>query len=112
MTRLSKPSPPSTKIVNDGSGGRLVDDTEDLETGNGTSILGGLTLSVVEVRGNGDDGAGDFLSKVSLSGLLDLGQNNAETSSGVKFLLSPHCLVETAGFPFFKTILNGLQETN
>ena len=31
------------------SGGRLVDNTEDRKTGNSTGILGGLTLSVVEV---------------------------------------------------------------
>jgi hypothetical protein len=37
------------KTVGDGGGGRLVDDTEDLETGDGSGILGGLALSVVEV---------------------------------------------------------------
>jgi len=37
------------ETVGDGGGGRLVDDTEDLETGDGSGILGGLTLSVVEV---------------------------------------------------------------
>ena len=34
------------KTVGDGGGGRLVDDTEDVQTGDGTSILGGLTLKV------------------------------------------------------------------
>jgi hypothetical protein len=37
------------KTVGDSGGGRLVDDTEDLETGDGSGILGGLALSVVEV---------------------------------------------------------------
>jgi len=37
------------ETVGDGGGGRLVDDTEDLETGDGSGILGGLALSVVEV---------------------------------------------------------------
>lgn len=37
------------ETVGDGGSGRFVDDTENLETGDGTGILGGLTLSVVEV---------------------------------------------------------------
>lgn len=37
------------KTVGDGGGGRFVDDTEDGETGDGSGVLGGLTLSVVEV---------------------------------------------------------------
>ena len=40
------------KTVGDGSSGGLVDDTEDLEAGNGTRVLGGKTLRVVEVGGN------------------------------------------------------------
>lgn len=43
------------KTVGDGSGSRLVDDTEDVEAGNETSVLGSLTLRVVEVCGNSDD---------------------------------------------------------
>lgn len=37
------------ETVGDGGSGGFVDDTEDLETGDGTGILGGLTLSVIEV---------------------------------------------------------------
>ena len=42
--------------VGNGSSGGLVDDTLHLHTGNGTGILGGLTLSIVEVGGDGNDG--------------------------------------------------------
>ena len=37
------------KAVSDGSGGRLVDDTEDVEPGDDAGILGRLALGVVEV---------------------------------------------------------------
>jgi hypothetical protein len=37
------------KTVGDGNSGRLVDDTEDLETSDGSGILGSLALGIVEV---------------------------------------------------------------
>ena len=44
------------ETVGNRSGSRLVDDSEHLETGDRTRVLGRLTLSVVEVGGDGDDG--------------------------------------------------------
>jgi len=38
--------------VGDGSGGRFVDDSHDDETSDNTSILGSLTLGIVEVLKN------------------------------------------------------------
>jgi len=60
------------KTVRDSGGSGLVDNTEDVETGNDTSILGGLALVIVEVGGDGNDGVGNLLSEVGLSGLLHL----------------------------------------
>ena len=40
------------KTVGDGSSGGLVDDTENLETSDGTGVLGSETLGVVEVGGD------------------------------------------------------------
>jgi hypothetical protein len=37
------------ETVSDGSSRWFIDDAEDLKTGNNTSILGGLALSVIEV---------------------------------------------------------------
>ena len=54
------------------SGGGLVDDTDDLETCDCSSILGCLPLVVVEVCGDGDDRLVDSLCKVCLCILLDL----------------------------------------
>jgi hypothetical protein len=60
------------ETVGDSGGGGLVDDTENVETGNGTSILSGLTLVVVEVGGDGDDGLLDLHAELGLSNLLHL----------------------------------------
>ncbi|GBE60908.1 NAD-specific glutamate dehydrogenase [Babesia ovata] len=64
------------KTVGNGGGGGLVDDTHDVETGDGTSVLGGLTLGVVEVGGHGDDGVLDGLAEVELSNLLHLDEDH------------------------------------
>ena len=61
-----------TETVGDGGSGGLVDDTEDVEAGNGTSILGSLTLVVVEVGGDSDDGLLNLLAELGLSDLLHL----------------------------------------
>ena len=44
-------------------GGRLVDDTLDFETSDFASVFSGLTLGIVEVGRNGDDGFGDWLAE-------------------------------------------------
>lgn len=61
-----------SKTVGDGSRSRLVDDTEDIETCNGTCVLCGLTLVVVEISRDSDDGLGDLLAKFNLGNLLHL----------------------------------------
>jgi len=64
------------ETVGEGSGGRLVDDTENVETGNNSGILGSLTLVVVEVGWNGDDSVGNLLAQVGLGDFLHLAQNH------------------------------------
>ena len=67
LVRLS-----GTETVGDSGGGGLVDDTENVEASNGTGVLGSLTLVVVEVGGDGDDGLLDLLAELGLSDLLHL----------------------------------------
>lgn len=45
----------AVKTVGESSSSGLVDDAENVESGDGSSILSGLTLRVVEVSRDGDD---------------------------------------------------------
>ena len=54
------------KPVSERRRSRLVDDTQDIKACNATGIFRGLTLGVVEICGNGDNGIGDVLTKETL----------------------------------------------
>jgi hypothetical protein len=53
------------ETVGDGCSGGFVNNTEDVETGNQSGILGSLTLRVVEVCRDGDDSVVDGTTEVS-----------------------------------------------
>ena len=75
------------QTVRDGSRGGLVDDTEHVESANGSSVLSGLTLGVVEISGDGDNGIVHRGTEVCLSGLLHLRQDHRGDLFGVESLL-------------------------
>src|SRR5699024_212971 len=54
--------------------GWLVNNTQNVQTCNLASFLGGLTLSVFEVSRNSNNRVGDVLTRVSLSVALELHQ--------------------------------------
>jgi len=58
--------------VGEGRRGGLVDDAAHLESRDLAGVLGGLTLGVVEVGGDGDDRLADLLAQVVLRRLLHL----------------------------------------
>ena len=64
------------QAVSDSSRGGLVDDTEDVQTGNNTGVLGSLSLVVVEIGRDSNNGVGDLLAEVGLSNLLHLAEND------------------------------------
>jgi hypothetical protein len=74
------------KTVSNSSSGGFVDDTEDVETRDGTSILGGLSLRVVEVSGDSDDSILNRLVKESFSSFLHLQENHGGDLFSVEFL--------------------------
>mmetsp|Transcript_111395 Transcript_111395/g.156381 ORF Transcript_111395/g.156381 Transcript_111395/m.156381 type:complete len:480 (+) Transcript_111395:731-2170(+) len=75
------------QTVSDSGGGGLVDDSKNVETANGTSILSGLSLGIVEVSGDSDDGILDGLVQESFSSLLHLGQDHRRDLLSVELLL-------------------------
>ena len=75
------------KTVCNGGSSWLVDDSEDVETSDQTSILGGLTLRISEVGWDCDDGVVDGSSKVCLGGLSHLNQDHGRDFLGGELLL-------------------------
>lgn len=75
------------KTVCNGGSSWLVDDSEDVETSDQTSIFGGLTLRISEVGWDCDDGVVDGSSKVCLGGLSHLNQDHGRDFLGGELLL-------------------------
>ena len=76
-----------------GSGG-LVDDTLDLQAGDLAGVLGGLTLSIGEVGGDGDDGLGDGLAQIGLGvGLQLLKDHGADLLGSILLAVDVHLVV-------------------
>lgn len=70
------------QTVGQGGSGGLVDDTEDVETSDLTSILSGLALRIVEVSGHGHDGVLDGLAEIGLGRLLHLAEHETTNLRG------------------------------
>jgi hypothetical protein len=64
------------KTVCNGSRGRLVDNSENIETSNKTSVLCGLTLRVGEISWDGNNCIVDGSAKVCLRSLSHLDQDH------------------------------------
>jgi hypothetical protein len=64
------------ETIGNGGSSRLIDDTENVQVTDGAGVLGGLTLGVVEVSGDGNDGVSDGTTEVGLGGLSHLGQDH------------------------------------
>lgn len=75
------------ETIGNGSSGGLVDDTEDVEAGDQPSVLGGLSLRVVKVGWDSDDGVGNGATEVGLSGLTHLGEDHGGDFLGGENLL-------------------------
>jgi len=76
----------SVETVSNSSGGGLVDDSEDVDSGDGSSILGGLSLGVVEVGGHGDNSGLDGFSEVVFGDFLHLLQDHGRNLLSLELL--------------------------
>jgi len=75
------------KTVSNSSCGGFIKDTQDVEIGDDSCILGGLTLGVIKVSRNSDDGIVDFLVEELLSSFSHLSQYHGTNLLSVEFLL-------------------------
>mmetsp|Transcript_38837 Transcript_38837/g.97281 ORF Transcript_38837/g.97281 Transcript_38837/m.97281 type:complete len:188 (-) Transcript_38837:125-688(-) len=73
--------------IRNGSSGRLVDDTKNIQPSNGASVLGSLTLRVIEVCRHSHDGILDFSSEECLSTVPHLGEDHRRDLLGRKGLV-------------------------
>jgi len=91
------------ETVSDSSGSGLVDNSLNVESSDGSSILGGLSLGIVEVSGDGDDSVGALLAEVRLSDFLHLDEDHGGDLFSLEFLLfslvvdDEHGLVSNTG---------------
>lgn len=75
------------KTIGESGGGGLVDDPENVQASDLTSVLGSLSLLIVEVGRDGDDGILNLLSEVSLGSLTHLPEDET-TDLGGRVLLT------------------------
>lgn len=70
------------KAVGNSGSSRFVDDTQNSQTRDHTSILGCLSLGVVEVSRDGNDSIGDYGAQIGFSSLLHFDKNHGRNFFG------------------------------
>jgi hypothetical protein len=66
----------SIETISNSSGSWLIDNSENVNSSNGTSILGSLSLGVTEISWDSDDGRFNGFSQVSFSNFFHLSKNH------------------------------------
>mmetsp|Transcript_272 Transcript_272/g.531 ORF Transcript_272/g.531 Transcript_272/m.531 type:complete len:126 (+) Transcript_272:637-1014(+) len=85
------------KTIRKSSSGGLIDDSLDIKSSNTTGIFGGLTLLIVKVSRDSNNSTLNWLSKMTLSSQLELGQDH-----GRNFLWSKLLLLSTPVYNNFR----------
>lgn len=75
------------ETVGNSSGSRLVDDTKNIHSGDGTSVFCSLSLRVVKVGRDGNNSVADGVAQVGLCSLLHLKENYGRDFFRRKLLL-------------------------
>src|SRR5216684_2522710 len=65
------------EAVGESRSGGLVDEAENFEAGDFAGVLGGLALGIVEIGGNGDDGAIDSFAEMSFGPAFQFAENES-----------------------------------
>src|ERR1700719_23998 len=78
------------QAVSERRGGGLIDEAQNFEAGDAAGVFGGLTLGIVEVRGNGDDGAIDGLTQIRLSPVSQFAQDERGNFRWRKHFVAEH----------------------
>ena len=86
------------QAISNGGGSGFVDDSEHVETRDGSGILGSLSLVVVEIGGNGDDGVLYGLTDEGFGDLFHLNQDHGGDFFGIESLLFSLELDNDLGF--------------
>src|SRR6266478_4263510 len=63
------------EAIGEGRSGGLIDEAKNFEAGDFTRILGGLALSIIEIGGDGDDGAVNGFAKISFGPVFQFAQD-------------------------------------
>ncbi|EKT78416.1 putative NAD-specific glutamate dehydrogenase [Rhodococcus opacus M213] len=82
--------------------GGLVDDAQDIETGDLAGFLRGLTLGVLEVRGDGDHRVGDVLTQIRFRVPLQFHQHPGTDLLRAVFLVVDRHMPVGADLPFHR----------
>mgnify|MGYP003924115677 CR=1 FL=1 len=64
------------KTVGNSGGGWLVNDSKNVNTRDGSGILGGLSLGIVEISWDSDDSRFNFFTEISFSDFLHLDEDH------------------------------------
>jgi len=75
------------KAISNSGGSWLVNDSLNIQTGNGTSVFSCLSLGIIKVSRHSDNCILNLLTKVSISDLLHLGKDHGGNFFGLEFLV-------------------------
>src|SRR6266851_7010727 len=78
------------EAVGESRSGGLVDEAENFEAGDFAGVLGGLALGIVEIGGNGDDGAIDSFAEMGFGPVFQLTEDEGRNFGRSENFVAEH----------------------